>query len=88
MGESMDTKRQTIRKYVKERNEVLRSLDQSKFDDLCKRWLIPTPREGWLPDSRMILMHKARLQIEEFTEEEKAISRKWLEEHHCSLDTR
>ena len=75
-----------IKAYCRERDALLRALDQEKFDDHCRRWGIPTPREGWLPSSRLILMHKARLSLQTFTPEEKEESRRWLEEHHCSME--
>lgn len=65
---------------------MLRSLDPVKFDAFWEKWELPKPREGWLSDTRMIMMHKSRLCIEDFSEEEKAVSRRWLEEHHCSMN--
>jgi len=70
--------------YCRERDAVLRALDEEKFDAHYRKWALERPRE-WLPGARMILMHKARLQLRGFNEEERAASRQWLLEHGCSL---
>lgn len=74
-----------IKKYVKERNRVLRLLDEDAYSRFCSEWGVPQPM-AWLPLSRLILMHKVRLQVASMTEEEKAVSRQWLLSHGYSLD--
>ncbi len=73
-----------VRKYCAERDAVLRSLDEDAFIAHCNKWKVPQPAR-WLPGAIMILMHKSRLQIASFTEEEKRTSREWLTAHRYDL---
>lgn len=68
------------RAFVKDRNAVLRALDETAFDKFYRKWEIARPRE-WIGNARLIMMHKARLHIVDFTQEEKSLSRRWLAEH-------
>jgi hypothetical protein len=78
-----------IKLFIRERNEVLLSLDVDKFEEFWKRWDNPTPDGGWCcpdgspNDSRLIMMHKARLHLpnESISADEKAKSRTWLKKH-------
>ncbi|HMH95646.1 MAG TPA: hypothetical protein VK577_03585 [Bradyrhizobium sp.] len=65
------------RAYRKERDEVLRALDRDKLDRFLRKWKQPRPRT-WIDDAWLAMMHKTRLDLVEFTEAEKAISRTWL----------
>ena len=73
-----------IKQYVRERDQILRKLDEDALDEHFQKWNLPRPR-SWLPSARMILMHKSRLQLKGFSEEERRISREWLLGHNCSL---
>ena len=66
-------------RFVKERNEVLRSLDIEKFEQFWAKWKQPRPGGGWAsPEVPLIMMHKVRLQVPSMTETERAESRAWL----------
>jgi hypothetical protein len=68
------------RAFCKDRDATLRSLDRDRLDRFLRKWNQPRPRE-WIGDSWLAAMHKARLQIDAFTEAEKAVSRTWLAQH-------
>jgi hypothetical protein len=77
----------SIKKYVRERDEMLRALDLDLFEAFWTRWKQPRPPGGWAsPEVPLIMMHKARLQAEGMTEAEKAASREWLASRSYSLD--
>jgi hypothetical protein len=61
------------RAFCKDRDATLRSLDRDRLDRFLRKWNQPRPRE-WIGDSWLAAMHKARLQIDAFTEAEKAVS--------------
>jgi hypothetical protein len=64
-----------IADYVKRRNRVLRELDLSGFYELLTEngaTHLPIPQVAFAS------MHKARMAVTSFSEEEKAISRQWL----------
>lgn len=69
--------------FSRDRDAALRSLDGEQFDRFARKWGVPVPR-AWVGDARLAAMHKARLQIEAFTEFDKAISRVWLAQHGYS----
>lgn len=69
------------RRFLKERDAMLRLLDNDAFDKHCRKWRIKTPSDGWVPLAREALMHKSRIEIDTFTPEEKAVSFEWLAEH-------
>ena len=64
--------------FVRERDTALRSLDEEKIKAYMTKW------GGGYPAVPLVFwasVHKARLGITSFTEEEKEVSRKWLREH-------
>lgn len=64
--------------FVVERNAALRSLDRSKIEAYARKHGVGLPQDEmtfWAG------IHKARLQITSFTEEEREVSRRWLKEH-------
>lgn len=63
--------------YMKQRDAVLRALDEDGLDRLFRKWGLTRPRE-WLPNARLIMMHKLRLEIDSFSTAEKETSRNWL----------
>ncbi len=71
------------KQFVLDRDFALRSLDSDELDRFAKKWNVPVPRQ-WIGDARLASMHKARLQLDAFTESEKAISRTWLDQHGYS----
>jgi hypothetical protein len=76
-----------IKKYVQERNEVLRALDPERFEAFWTRWEQPRPPGWWAhPVVPLIMMHKVRLHVEDMTEAEKAASREWLLSRGYDLD--
>jgi hypothetical protein len=76
-----------IAQYCAERDEVLRALDPEKFEAFWTRWKQRRPPGGWVsPEVPLIMMHKARLQVNDMTKEEKAASREWLLSRGYSLE--
>jgi hypothetical protein len=71
------------RAFRKERDAVLRALDRNKLDSFLLKWGLPRPRH-WIADAWLASMHKSRLQVGDFTEAEKAVSRTWLAQHGYS----
>ena len=69
--------RRAIAKYVKERDAALRSLDPGRVARFV-RANHPGMPDFVDPVVPEIMMHKCRLQLETFTEAEKAVSREWL----------
>lgn len=72
--------RRRIAVFVAERDAMLRALDPRKMAEFAKKWGVPQPAQ-WVLNADIACMHKARLAIATFTEEEKAESRRWLLEH-------
>lgn len=68
------------RAYEKERDAVLRSLDERRLDQFYRKWNLRRP-SNWIGDARLRLMHKCRLRLSGFSEAEKSVSRVWLSEH-------
>ena len=67
-----------IKRFLKDRKKVLKSLDLEKAKKYCFKYGIP------LPSSEIALLaglHKARLYANEITAEEKEISRQWLKDN-------
>lgn len=64
--------------FVRERDTALRSLNEKTIKKYMTKWV-----GGYPADPRVFWasVHKARLGITSFTEEEKEVSRKWLREH-------
>lgn len=81
-----------IKLFIRERNEMLRQLDVDYFDKFWSRWGNPTPDGGWQrgtephEDSRIIMMHKARLHVESMSADERAHSKTWLKKHGYTED--
>lgn len=69
-----------IKNCIRERNEALGSLDETKIKAYMKKYGCEDIPEPYFWPS----IHKARLQIENLSEEEKEISRRWLIEHGYS----
>jgi hypothetical protein len=76
----MATKKQ-IKNFVKQRNKALLSLDEKTILKFMRKYKINTP----LNDSNKLVfwagVHKAILNIESATEEQKIDSRLWLSEN-------
>ena len=66
--------------YEKDRDAVLRSLDRHELSRFLKEWNQPRPH-AWIGDAWLAAMHRVRLQLDSFTEPEKAVSRTWLAQH-------
>jgi len=73
--------------YMKQLVKVCRSLSEAEFDRHARKWNIKVPVNGWLPDARLIMMHKFRLNElkDHFTLQEQDISAKWLTENGYGL---
>lgn len=71
------TKTALIKKYCRERDAMLRTLDTRELNRFAKRWRRPVPAQ-WAPKADIACMHKMRLFIMSFSDEEKAVSRRWL----------
>lgn len=67
-----------IRQFCIERDAVLHALDPEKMVVHAKKWAIPLPAKWASPTVPMAMMHKARLHINSFTDDEKRVSREWL----------
>lgn len=72
--------------FVQERDVVLKELSVEKLVEFMKRWGLPHDMFGAAeyPTAKLAGMHKARLYIDHFSNEEKAASRKWLKENNYS----
>ena len=71
-------------KFVRERDEVLLSLDKEKIVSFCRKYVIYYPHsevEFWKS------VHKARVSLKGFPESEKETSRKWLLQHGVQADS-
>jgi hypothetical protein len=66
-----------IKAFNRERDAMLRALDEDAFDKFAREWSVPQPAQ-WKPLAKLAAMHKARLQIKSFSAQEKATSRAWL----------
>jgi hypothetical protein len=71
------SKQMTI-KFCTERDVVLRALNVEKMEEFYRNWQQPLPEKYVDPSVPYAMMHKARLHINSFTEEEKETSRNWL----------
>jgi hypothetical protein len=74
-----------VREYVKERDEVLLSLDETKIRAHAKKWGVALP-SSWAGFWGGV--HKARLAITTFPKAEKEKSRAWLAANGMSPDIR
>lgn len=68
-----------VGEFVSERNEALGSLDQQKIEAYARKWGAALPLDGSLVFWAAV--HKARLSINAFSDEEQEVSRRWLLEH-------
>ena len=71
------SKLRTIRRYCSERDAMLRTLEPRELTKFAKRWNRPLP-DKWEPKADIACMHKMRLAIVAFSNDEKELSRKWL----------
>lgn len=67
-----------INKFVKERNEALLSLDKKKITAYAKKYWVSMPKDELIFWAGI---HKARLGIKDFPDDEKEKSRIWLKEN-------
>lgn len=70
-------------KFVREREEVLLSLDKDKILSFCRKYGIYHPHTEtafWQS------VHKARIALKDFPEPAKEISRRWLTERGFQAD--
>jgi hypothetical protein len=71
-------KSEQVDRFLSDRDSALRSLDRDKIEFYCRKYNIQMPKHEtvfWLA------VHKARLQITWFTEEEKNLSAEWIRDH-------
>ena len=64
-----------FKQFLKDRREVLLSLDIKKAKAYCRKYKLPIPK------NEIVLLaglHKARCEITDIPKKEKDISRKWL----------
>lgn len=73
MGVSMSR----MKAFNRDRDAAMRSLDRGQLEKFLRKWDQPRPKT-WIGDAWLAAMHKGRLQIDTFTEAEKAVSRTWL----------
>ena len=70
-----------LRKFVKERNAALLSLDKEKIQKYCEKYGVP------IPENEKVFwagVHKSILHIDAGTDEQKQNSLKWLLENGFS----
>ncbi len=67
-----------FKQFVKDRDSAMRSLDETKILEYCRKYGVPIPANETL---FWCGIHKARIQLNSITEDEKQISRQWLNEH-------
>ena len=79
-----DINEELANEFIRERDILLRSLDTSKFVEFLARWGSPDPFPNALDETRLAGMHKARLYIKSFSDEEKQASRDWLNKNKYS----
>lgn len=80
--------KELIRRFVKERNKLLMSIDDPNFEEIkeyCSKWGVQMPTEE---NTILAGLHKARLQVtsKEITDEMKNKSKIWLLSHGFSLN--
>lgn len=73
---------QEIEKYVKERDEVFRSLDWDRIKRFCLKWQIPIPKKDI---SFKAGVYKVILHMTSSTDKEKAKAIEWLTIHGFDL---
>jgi hypothetical protein len=66
--------------YIADRDAMLRALDPAKCIEHFKKWHLPQPPGGWSDpiEVPLVMMHKCRLEVPAFSNEERAFSHKWL----------
>lgn len=76
-----------IMQYNRDRTTALRFLDIEGWKSFSLRWnLAPPYPRGWgSQDDLMAVMHKTRLMLNEFTEQERYFSAAWLVGHSHTL---
>lgn len=67
-----------VEAFVAERNAALRSLDKARITDYMTRWGIKAPADE---ETFWGAVHKARCWCNDFTDEEKNASARWLLQH-------
>lgn len=69
-----------LQTYIAERDAMLRMLDPARCIEHFKKWKLQQPPGAWADSIEvpLIMMHKCRLEITTFSDEEKAVSRNWL----------
>jgi len=68
-----------FKKFVKERNDALLSLDKKQILDYMKKYSIKK-----IPSEDIVFwagVHKARIEVTDFSEDVKNQSRKWLSDN-------
>jgi len=80
-------RQQRMVQNAKDRTEVLRSLDTDQWQVFSLRWnLAPPFPQGWGNEEALLaVMHKVRLMLPEFTQEERKFSAAWIIGHGLDL---
>ena len=80
-------RQQRMIQNAKDRTEALRALDPELWQVFSLRWNLPPPfPKGWGDtDSLLAVMHKVRLMLPEFSQEEKKFSAAWIVGHGLEL---
>jgi hypothetical protein len=80
-------RQQRMKQNALDRTEALRSLDPAKWQIFSLRWNLPPPfPKGWGDiDAQLAVMHKVRLMLPDFTDEERVFSAAWLVGHGMDL---
>lgn len=68
-----------MKRFCRDRDEALRSLDKDRIYAYMKKYEVE-----WFPSTEEVFwagIHKARISLNSFSEEEKEFSRNWLSKH-------
>ena len=74
---------QDIQEYVKDRDEVFRSLDWDRIQRFCLKWKIAIPKRDIVFKSKV---YKAILHMDSSSNKEKVDAIEWLTRHGFNLD--
>ena len=72
-----------IRRYNKDRDEAVASLNVETFKSFCKKWSLPAPPTDEVIE---ITMRKMMYHINSFSEEDKQSAKEWLESRNYTTD--
>lgn len=78
--------KEELKDFETKRNELLRNLDVDGLIALGNEFNLTKAQNMIEKDAILIAMHKMRVRLNDFTEEEKELSKKWLKDRNYSLE--